>query len=179
MRRTRLITVAALAAVVVCTATAVVGASASSSGVAITPAPAFSDAQLSAPSGANLYGHTGDLSGSRYSSLSQINTSNVAKLRPAFAPKGTTGTVTAGNASGLNDGAAALLVASEQAITELGLQPRAVTHPDAVLVLRVMLTDRPRDLGAVFQLAPDERPVVGRGGLLRPSRRDRKCGSSR
>ena len=33
--------------------------------------------------------------------------------------------MTAGNASGLNDGAAAVLVASEQAIKELGLTPRA------------------------------------------------------
>ncbi len=49
----------------------------------------------------------------------------LAKLRPAFAPKGTTGTVTAGNASGLNDGAAAVLLASETAISELGLVPRA------------------------------------------------------
>jgi len=46
----------------------------------------------------------------------------LAKLRPAFAK---TGTVTAGNASGLNDGAAAVLVASEHAIKELGLKPRA------------------------------------------------------
>jgi 3-oxoadipyl-CoA thiolase len=44
------------------------------------------------------------------------------KLRPAFA-KG--GTVTAGNASGLNDGAAALLLASEPAMKELGLSPKA------------------------------------------------------
>ena len=49
----------------------------------------------------------------------------LTKLRPAFAPKGTTGTVTAGNASGLNDGAAALLLASEGAISDLGLTPRA------------------------------------------------------
>ncbi|MGN6110341.1 MAG: acetyl-CoA C-acyltransferase [Kofleriaceae bacterium] len=49
----------------------------------------------------------------------------LAKLRPAFVPKGTSGTVTAGNASGLNDGAAAVLLASEQAIKELGLAPRA------------------------------------------------------
>src|SRR4029079_14924114 len=35
----------------------------------------------------------------------------LAKLRPAFAKNGTTGTVTAGNASGLNDGDAALLLA--------------------------------------------------------------------
>ncbi|MEJ7603096.1 MAG: acetyl-CoA C-acyltransferase [Kofleriaceae bacterium] len=48
----------------------------------------------------------------------------LAKLRPAFAPKGG-GTVTAGNASGLNDGACAILVASEVAIKELGLTPRA------------------------------------------------------
>ena len=35
------------------------------------------------------------------------------------------GTVTAGNASGINDGAAALLIASEQAARRLGLTPRA------------------------------------------------------
>jgi 3-oxoadipyl-CoA thiolase len=47
----------------------------------------------------------------------------LAKLRPAFAK--VNGTVTAGNAAGLNDGAGALLLASEQAIKELGLKPRA------------------------------------------------------
>jgi 3-oxoadipyl-CoA thiolase len=46
----------------------------------------------------------------------------LAKLRSVFAKNGS---VTAGNASGLNDGAAALLVASEQAIRELGLTPKA------------------------------------------------------
>jgi 3-oxoadipyl-CoA thiolase len=46
----------------------------------------------------------------------------LAKLKPAF-KKG--GTVTAGNASGLNDGAAALLIASERAVAEHGLEPRA------------------------------------------------------
>ncbi|HSN30763.1 MAG TPA: thiolase family protein, partial [Kofleriaceae bacterium] len=45
-----------------------------------------------------------------------------AKLRPAFAKNGT---VTAGNASGLNDGAAALLIASESACKELNLVPKA------------------------------------------------------
>jgi 3-oxoadipyl-CoA thiolase len=45
------------------------------------------------------------------------------KLKPAFVK--TNGTVTAGNASGLNDGAAAVLVASEQAMKELGLVPKA------------------------------------------------------
>jgi 3-oxo-5,6-didehydrosuberyl-CoA/3-oxoadipyl-CoA thiolase len=47
----------------------------------------------------------------------------LAKLRPAFVKAN--GTVTAGNASGLNDGAAAVLVASEQAMKELGLTPKA------------------------------------------------------
>ncbi len=48
----------------------------------------------------------------------------LTKLRPAFA-KGPGGTVTAGNASGLNDGAATVLLASEKAIKELGLTPKA------------------------------------------------------
>ncbi|XZF76568.1 thiolase family protein [Bacillus sp. AL-1R] len=43
-------------------------------------------------------------------------------LKPAF--KGN-GTVTAGNASSLNDGAAAVIVASEQAVREYGLKPLA------------------------------------------------------
>jgi 3-oxoadipyl-CoA thiolase len=46
----------------------------------------------------------------------------LAALAPAF-QKG--GTVTAGNSSGLNDGACALLVASERAASELGLRPLA------------------------------------------------------
>ncbi|MBA3455699.1 MAG: acetyl-CoA C-acyltransferase [Deltaproteobacteria bacterium] len=46
----------------------------------------------------------------------------LAKLKPAFA-KG--GSVTPGNASGLNDGATAVLLASERAIKELGLSPKA------------------------------------------------------
>ncbi|MGI4743685.1 MAG: 3-oxoadipyl-CoA thiolase [Janthinobacterium lividum] len=47
----------------------------------------------------------------------------LAKLRPAFRKAG--GTVTAGNASGLNDGAAALLLASEEGIKQHGLTPKA------------------------------------------------------
>ncbi len=46
----------------------------------------------------------------------------LAKLRPAFRK---TGTVTAGNASGLNDGAAALLLASEEGIKQHNLTPKA------------------------------------------------------
>ncbi len=45
----------------------------------------------------------------------------LAKLRPLFPD----GTVTAGNASGINDGAAALLLASEAAVTRHKLEPRA------------------------------------------------------
>jgi acetyl-CoA acyltransferase len=46
----------------------------------------------------------------------------LAKLKPAFKA---TGTVTAGNASGLNDGAAAILLASEDAIKKYNLTPKA------------------------------------------------------
>ena len=47
----------------------------------------------------------------------------LGKLRPAFKKDG--GSVTAGNSSGLNDGAAAILVASEQALKDHGLKPMA------------------------------------------------------
>ncbi|MGZ8325134.1 MAG: acetyl-CoA C-acyltransferase, partial [Rhodoplanes sp.] len=46
----------------------------------------------------------------------------LAKLKTPFR---TPGTVTAGNASGVNDGAAAMIVASEQAVSRHGLTPRA------------------------------------------------------
>jgi len=46
----------------------------------------------------------------------------LAALRPVFRPDGT---VTAGNASKLNDGAAAVVVASEERAAELGLRPLA------------------------------------------------------
>jgi 3-oxoadipyl-CoA thiolase len=46
----------------------------------------------------------------------------LSQLKPIVRPQGT---VTAGNASGINDGAAALLVASQAAVTKHGLTPRA------------------------------------------------------
>ena len=46
----------------------------------------------------------------------------LAKLRPAFKPDGM---VTAGNASGINDGAAAIVVMSEEKAKELGVKPMA------------------------------------------------------
>ena len=47
----------------------------------------------------------------------------LAKLRPSFKKEG--GSVTAGNASGLNDGAGALLIASEEGARNNGLEPMA------------------------------------------------------
>jgi len=52
----------------------------------------------------------------------QTSTTKLARLKPAFVKNGT---VTAGNSSGINDGAAALLLASEDAATEFNLQPMA------------------------------------------------------
>ena len=46
----------------------------------------------------------------------------IARLRPAFKPDGV---VTAGNASGINDGAAAVVVMSEEKAKELGVKPMA------------------------------------------------------
>jgi 3-oxoadipyl-CoA thiolase len=52
----------------------------------------------------------------------QSSLEGLARLRPAFRKDGS---VTAGNASGLNDGAAALLIASEAAAESNGLEPLA------------------------------------------------------
>ena len=51
-----------------------------------------------------------------------VTADGLSKLRPAFDREGT---VTAGNASGINDGAAAVLVMSEDKAKELGLTPMA------------------------------------------------------
>ncbi len=52
----------------------------------------------------------------------QTSLEKLAGLKPAFA-KG--GTVTAGNSSGINDGAAAMILASEEAVKQFNLQPIA------------------------------------------------------
>jgi acetyl-CoA C-acetyltransferase len=67
----------------------------------------------------------------------------LAKLKPVFKEGGT---VTAGNAPGMNDGAAALVVASEEAVEKHGLKPMARIVAQAVSGLEpewVMMTPVP------------------------------------
>lgn len=80
----------------------------------------------------------------------------LAKLKPAFRTDGK-GSVTAGNSSGLNDGAAALLLASEQGARDHGLTPvaRVVAAAAAGVEPRVM------GMGPV----PATRLVLERAGL--------------
>lgn len=65
---------------------------------------------------------------------------SLAKLRPAFRPEGT---ITAGNASGINDGAACIVVASRSKAEELGLKPLAT------VVSNGMVADKPEYLATV------------------------------
>ena len=86
----------------------------------------------------------------------QLTTSaeKLAKLRPAFRADGT---VTAGNASGINDGAAALLLMSEEKAQELGLEPMARWVASAVAGVS------PRTMG--YGPIPATRKVMQRTGL--------------
>lgn len=59
----------------------------------------------------------------------QTSIENLSLLKPAFAKDGT---VTAGNSSGINDGAAALILASEKAVKEYKLTPMAKIKSMAV-----------------------------------------------
>ncbi|NER14915.1 3-oxoadipyl-CoA thiolase [Leptobacterium flavescens] len=70
----------------------------------------------------------------------------LAKLRPAFRKEEKGGTVTAGNASGLNDGAAATLIASSDAVEKYGLKPMAKIVSSAV----VGVEPRIMGIGPVF-----------------------------
>ncbi|HLR34625.1 MAG TPA: acetyl-CoA C-acetyltransferase, partial [Tissierellales bacterium] len=67
------------------------------------------------------------------------NIEDLGKLRPAFKRDGT---VTAGNASGINDGAAAVIVMSKEKAEELGIEPLAtiVSYASAGVDPRVMGT---------------------------------------
>jgi 3-oxoadipyl-CoA thiolase len=78
----------------------------------------------------------------------------LATLKPAFREGGT---ITAGNASGINDGAAALVLASEEKARELGVEPlgRFVASAVAGVDPRVM------GIGPI----PAVRKVLGRAGI--------------
>jgi len=80
---------------------------------------------------------------------------SLAKLKPAFKKEG--GTVTAGNASGLNDGAAAVLVMSEERAVSMGLKPlaRIVSAASAGVEPRIM------GVGPV----PAVKKALGRAGM--------------
>ncbi len=78
----------------------------------------------------------------------------LAKLRPAFAKDGS---VTAGNSSGINDGAAALLVTSAERARSLGLEPLARVVSTAVAGVR------PDEMG--LGPIPASRKVFQRSGL--------------
>lgn len=78
----------------------------------------------------------------------------LTKLRPIVTAEGT---VTAGNASGINDGAAAFLVASEQAVKEFNLKPRAR------IVASTTVGVEPRIMG--FAPAPAMKKLLKQTGL--------------
>ena len=80
---------------------------------------------------------------------------SLAKLKPAFKKEG--GTVTAGNSSGLNDGAAAVLVMSEERAVSMGLKPlaRIVSAASAGVEPRIM------GVGPV----PAVKKALGRAGM--------------
>ena len=78
----------------------------------------------------------------------------LAKLKTPFR---TPGTVTAGNASGVNDGAAALIIASEAAARKYGLTPRARVVSMATAGIE------PRIMG--FGPAPATKKLLARTGL--------------
>jgi 3-oxoadipyl-CoA thiolase len=85
----------------------------------------------------------------RHTSLEKL-----AALRPAFLKEGS---VTAGNAAGINDGAAAMLLASEDAVKRFGLTPRA-----RVVSMAVAGVD-PAIMGV--GPIPATRKALGRAGL--------------
>jgi acetyl-CoA C-acetyltransferase len=84
----------------------------------------------------------------------EVSLDDMAKLRPAFAKDGT---VTAGNASGINDAAAAVILASESFVKSSGLTPmaRLVGYGHAGVEPRIM------GMGPV----PATQKVLARTGL--------------
>ncbi len=84
----------------------------------------------------------------------ETSVEQLGKLKPIVRPDGT---VTAGNASGVNDGAAAIIVASEAAAARHGLKPRARVVATSVVGLA------PRIMG--MGPAPATRAVLEKAGL--------------
>ncbi len=84
----------------------------------------------------------------------QTTMEKLSALKPAFK---TGGTVTAGNSAGINDGAAAMLLASEAAVMRYGLKPMA-----RVISMAVAGVD-PRIMG--IGPVPAVRKALGRAGL--------------
>jgi acetyl-CoA C-acetyltransferase len=80
---------------------------------------------------------------------------SLARLRPAFRRDG--GTVTAGNASGLNDGAAAVVVTSARKAAELGIEPLGSIESHASVGVDPSIMG----IGPV----PAVREALGRAGL--------------
>ncbi len=80
----------------------------------------------------------------------------LAKLKPAFRKDGK-GSVTAGNSSGINDGACALIIASEAGTNRFNLKPRARIVASAVVGVE------PRVMG--IGPAPASEKVLKRAGL--------------
>jgi 3-oxoadipyl-CoA thiolase len=84
----------------------------------------------------------------------ETDVEKLAALKPAFR-KG--GTVTAGNSSGINDGAAALVIASEEKARELGIEPLAAFAGSAVAGVD------PRVMG--IAPVPAVRKLLSRAGI--------------
>lgn len=78
----------------------------------------------------------------------------LTKLKPVVKAEGT---VTAGNASGINDGAAAILIASDDAVQQYGLKPRAK------VVAATVVGVEPRIMG--FGPAPAIKKLLTQTGL--------------
>jgi 3-oxoadipyl-CoA thiolase len=84
----------------------------------------------------------------------------LASLRPAFREGGT---VTAGNAAGLNDGAAALVIASEEKVRELTSSSASIPEPLGAFVASAVAGVDPRVMG--IGPVPAVRKLLDRAGL--------------
>ena len=108
---------------------------------------------------------------------------SLGALKPAFAPE--VGSVTAGNSSPLNAGAAALLVMSEERAKELGLKAKvkiramAVAGVDPAVMgigpvpATFKVLERARQLGDIDTVEKNEERCRRRLGVIKAARRSR------